>query len=421
MSFQQGLSGLGAASQNLDTIGNNVANSSTYGYKEARAQFGDLFASSLATGLGTQIGIGTKLEAVQQQYTQGNITTTGNPMDVAINGNGFFRLSNGGSISYTRNGQFSLDKNGFIVTDTGANLTGYPASAAGVVTPTTPVPLQISTADLTPNATTKASMSLNLDSTMKLPTTTPFSATDPTTYNSSTAMSIYDSQGNAHTLTTYFVRTGNGATPPVATNTWTAYAAIDGNLVTSGAPATAVTASLPFSASGLLSADVTMNLPITLANGATINGGNALPVTFPMASMSQYGVAFSVNQLTQDGYTTGQLSGYTIGNDGTILGRYSNGQSRALGQIATANFMNPQGLTDLGNNQLGESSTSGQPTTGAPGAGVLGSLQSGALEDSNVDLTSELVSMITAQRDYQANAQTIKTEDQVMQTLVNLR
>ena len=405
MSFEQALSGLNAASQNLDAIGNNVANANTIGFKEGRAEFADVFAASLASG-GTQIGIGTRLSAVSPQFTQGNITTTGNPMDVAINGQGFFRMNTGGVASYSRDGEFSLDKSGFIVNSTGAQLTGYPANAAGTISPSTPVPLQLSLQNIAPKATANASLSLNLDSRSTTPAAA-FSLTDPTTYNSSTALTVYDSEGNSHTLSLYFRTT--------AANTWSVYGAGDGTILNAGA----AIGTLTFGTSGTLAANVTINPSIPMTNGA------ATPLTFamlfPASSTTQFGASFAVSNNSQDGYTTGQLAGFSIGADGIVQGRYSNGQSRDQGQIALSNFINPQGLVALGGNQWAESAGSGQPLIGAPGTGSDGSLQAGAVESSNVDITTELVNMITAQRVYQANAETIKTEDQVQQTLMNLR
>jgi flagellar hook protein FlgE len=406
MSFQQGLSGLNIAAKNLDTIGNNVANASTIGYKAARAEFADVFANSLAGGGGVQIGIGAQVAAVRQQFSQGNVVTTSNPLDVAINGAGFYRLSTNGTISYTRNGQFSLDRDGYIVTNSGARLTGYPANANGQIVTSTPVDLQVSLANIAPRATSDARVAINLDSRQNVPPVA-FSISDPTSYNSSTAMTVYDSQGNAHTLTLYFRKT--------AANAWTVYGAADGAVLNGGAALGA----LAFGANGLLASNVTMTASIPLSNGAATP--LAFPITFPASDMTQFGVNFSVSQLQQDGYTTGRLAGFSIGDDGVILGRYTNGQTRAQGQIVLANFINPQGLVALGGNEWAETSQSGQPLVSKPGSGNLGTLQAGALEEANVDLTEELVKMITAQRVYQANAQTIRTQDQLMQTIVNLR
>jgi flagellar hook protein FlgE len=411
MGFQQALSGLNAASQNLDAIGNSIANASTVGFKIGQAQFADVYASSLAGGSGTQIGIGTRLAAVSPEFTQGNIQTTGNPLDMAINGSGFFRMSTGGVITYTRDGEFSLDKNGFIVGNSGAKVTGYPADASGNISSAPPQPLMLTLAPLAPKPTSAASLSLNLNANGAVPANA-FSMTDTSTFDSSTSMTVYDSQGNGQTLTTYYVKT--------AADAWDVYAS---TTPPSGTPTVlnggAKIGSLAFNASGALAADVNMNVSIPIASGAT--NPLAFTLTYPAASTSQYGVGFAVSKNSQDGYTTGQLAGYAIASDGTISGQYTNGQTRVEGQVALAGFINPQGLVAQGNNQWSESSASGQPVVGAPGVGNNGLVQSGALEQSNTDVTQQLVDMITAQRVYQANAETVKTEDQVQQTLLNLR
>ena len=407
MSFQQGLSGLNAAAKNLDVIGNNVSNANTVGFKQSQAQFADVYANSLTGAGGSNVGIGVKVAQVTQQFTQGNITATNNPLDMAINGGGFFRMDNNGEVNYQRNGQFQLDKNGNIVNPTGAKLTGYVANASGVLATGAPSPLVINTADLVPKITTHVNAVLNLDSGSAIPTTTPFNINDPTTFNSSTAVSVFDSLGNSQTLQTYFVKT---ATP----GQWQVYASSDGTQI--GA---APVATLNFNTSGALTTAMPLagiNVPATAAGATT-----PFPVIFDYTGTTQFGSAFSVNTLNQDGYTSGRLAGFNIGSDGTILGRYTNGQSAVLGQVVLANFANPNGLQQMGNNMWAETATSGTPLVGTPDSGSLGVLQSSAVEDSNVDLTAELVNMITAQRVYQANAQTIKTQDQVMQTLVNLR
>jgi flagellar hook protein FlgE len=407
MSFQQGLSGLNAAAKNLDVIGNNVSNANTVGFKQSQAQFADVYANSLTGAGGSNVGIGVKVAQVTQQFTQGNITATNNPLDMAINGGGFFRMDNNGEVNYQRNGQFQLDKNGYIVNPTGAKLTGYVSNASGVLSTGAPSPLVINTADLVPKITTQVNAVLNLDSGSAIPTTTPFNINDPTSFNSSTAVSVFDSLGNSQTLQTYFVKT---ATP----GQWQVYASSDGTQI--GA---APVATLNFNTSGALTTAMPLapiNVPAT-ASGAT----TPFPVTFDFTGTTQFGSAFSVNTLNQDGYTSGRLAGFNVGSDGIILGRYTNGQSAVLGQVVLANFANPNGLQQMGNNMWAETATSGTPLVGTPDSGSLGVLQSSAVEDSNVDLTAELVNMITAQRVYQANAQTIKTQDQVMQTLVNLR
>ncbi len=407
MGFEQGLSGLNAASRNLDVIGNNIANANTIGFKDGRAEFADVYANSLSASANNAVGLGVNVSAVTQQFTQGTISTSSNPFDIAINGGGFFRVSNNGSIAYTRNGQFEVDKNGYLVTSSGADVTGFPVDASGQIATGAAANLKISTADLAPKVTTKVGVTMNLDAR----DTTPAGAFDPTdasTYNSATSLNVYDSQGNAQALSLYFVK---GA----AANSWDVYAALNGTQVGNASVGTLVyktDGSLDTAASA-----VPYNLTLAAGNGATFT--TPLPLGF--TGSTQYGSAFGVTSATQDGYAAGKLTGVSVDGSGTILSRYSNGQSMVQGQIALATFANVQGLSPAGGNQWVETSFSGTPLVGSPGSSNLGSLQSGALEQSNVDLTQELVNMITAQRNYQANAQTIKTQDQVMQTLVNLR
>ncbi len=481
MSFQQGLSGLNSSAKNLDAIGNNVANSGTVGFKQSQVQFADMYAASLSGSGAVQIGTGGKVAAVVQQFTQGNITNTSNPMDNAISGQGFFRMiDQNGAILYSRNGQFQLDKNGFIVNNQLHKVSGYLPNAAGVIVPGQPLPIQINYADLLPVQTANVVVGVNLDSREATPVNPTFSPNDPTSYNRSTPMTVYDSLGASHIGSLYFQRVpvatvGNGsfaaasttmtvgstaglaagntvtlagvtytittvtsgtsltvspasagavAAAPATTNAgsanWNAYLTVDGVLVP--AAGTALTR-LSFNTSGQLTSTTPASVPVgTMSSAAfTPTGAAAQTLSFNFASTSQYGGNFGVNSLTQDGYSSGRLSAFNTSADGTILGRYSNGQSRALGQVLLANFTNPQGLQPMGNNEWVESASSGGPLVGTPGSSSLGVLQSSAVEDSNVDLTAELVNMITAQRAYQANAQTIKAQDQVLQTLVNLR
>ncbi len=402
MGFQQGLSGLNAAAKSLDVIGNNVANSGTVGFKQSQAQFADVYASSLTGAGGSSIGIGTKLATVAQQFTQGNITATNNPLDIAINGGGFFRMDTNGEITYQRNGQFQLDRLGFIVSASGAKLTGYTANAAGVLSTGAPAPISINTADIVPNVTGEVNAVLNLDSSVGVLPAAGFNMNDPTTFHNSTSVSIYDSLGNQHTLQTYYVKTAAGQ--------WNVYASTDGG-------PTSLVGTLNFGSDGLL----TTPMPLTTSVAVTTGAASPFSVDIDYTGTTQFGAAFSVNTLNQDGYSSGRLAGYNIGADGIILGRYTNGQSAVLGQVVLASFSNPNGLQPIGDNQWAETSTSGAPLVGVPDSGSLGVLQSSAVEDSNVDLTAELVNLITAQRVYQANAQTIKAQDAVLQTLVNLR
>ncbi|MGR3911305.1 flagellar hook protein FlgE [Burkholderia sp. SR8] len=413
MGYQQGLSGLAGASNALDVIGNNIANANTVGFKSSTAQFSDMYANSIATSVNTQIGIGTTLASVQQQFGQGTINTTNSSLDVAINGNGFFQMSNNGVTTYSRDGTFQRDKNGFIVNSAGANLMGYAADKNGVISTAQTVPLQAPTTNIAPTATTKISAQFNLNSQDTVPTKTPFDATDTTTYNYSTAIQVYDSLGGSQAVNMYFVKSAAG--------TWEAYAGVQGGTTTDLGTVT-------FDSSGAIKSTT---LPGSTTPTASVgqfqfsvptSDGSATPqnLTLDMTGTTQYGGKDGVNNLAQDGYASGTLTTFSIGSDGKLTGNYSNGQTAVLGQIAIANFNNPNGLINLGGNQYAETSASGVPQISAPGSTNHGTLQGSALENSNVDLTSQLVNLITAQRNYQANAQTIKTQQTVDQTLINL-
>ncbi|WP_175852382.1 flagellar hook protein FlgE [Burkholderia cepacia] len=413
MGYQQGLSGLSGASNALDVIGNNIANANTVGFKSSTAQFADMYANSVATSTNTQIGIGTRLNSVEQNFGQGGITTTNSSLNVAINGNGFFQMSNNGVTTYSRDGTFQRDKNGFIIDSQGRNLMGYAANAGGVINTAQTVPLQAPTTNLAPTATTKISAQFNLNSQDTVPTKTPFSATDNTTYNYSTSIQVYDSLGGSQAVNMYFVKSAAG--------TWEAYAGVQGG-------ATTDLGTVTFDSSGAIQSTTT-GTPATPTTSLgqfqfTVpnTDGSATPqnLTLDLTGTTQYGGKDGVNNLAQDGFASGTLTTYTIGTDGKLTGNYSNGQTAVLGQIALANFNNPNGLVNLGGNQYAESSASGVPQISAPGSTNHGTLQGSALESSNVDLTSQLVNLITAQRNYQANAQTIKTQQTVDQTLINL-
>ncbi|MCA7954660.1 flagellar hook protein FlgE [Burkholderia seminalis] len=414
MGYQQGLSGLAGASNALDVIGNNIANANTVGFKSSTAQFADMYANSVATSVNTQIGIGTSLNAVQQQFGQGTINTTNSSLDVAINGNGFFQMSNNGVTTYSRDGTFQRDKNGFIVDSQGRNLMGYAANAGGVINTAQTVALQAPTTNIAPTATTKITGQFNLNSQDKTPTKTTFDPTDNTTYNYSTSIQVYDSLGGSQAVNMYFVKSAAG--------TWEAYAGVQG-----AATATDL-GTVTFDTSGAIKSTTTGTPPTPTTSLGQFQftvpntDGSATPqnLTLDLTGTTQYGGKDGVNNLAQDGYASGTLTTYTIGADGKLTGNYSNGQTAVLGQIALANFNNPNGLVNLGGNQYAETSASGVPQISAPGSTNHGTLQGSALENSNVDLTSQLVNLITAQRNYQANAQTIKTQQTVDQTLINL-
>jgi flagellar hook protein FlgE len=420
MSFQQGLSGLNATSKNLEVIGNNVANSNTFGAKASRAEFSDMYANAMNGSGGASAGIGVTLAAVSQQFTQGNITATASPMDLAINGDGFFQVTDGANPNlYSRNGQFKIDREGYVVNNEGLQLVGYAADATGVIQPGNASALRLPTAGIEPAATTDIELEMNLDS--RAATTAPtvgpaIDFTDPSTYNSATSQTVYDALGQDVALTYYFQKAG--------TDTWNVFVTANGTPIDGTTAAPLASATITFPASGGAPTapvgPVSVDIPATTnANGAQTRAITG--VQLDMDGARQFGAPFGVTNLTQDGYAPGQISGVSIESNGVVMARYSNGQNRPAGQIELAIFRNPQGLQPLGGNAWARSFTSGDPIVGVPGDGNLGVLQAGALEESNVDLTAELVAMMTAQRVYQANAQTIRTQDQVLQTLVQLR
>ncbi|MBV8046985.1 MAG: flagellar hook protein FlgE [Paludibacterium sp.] len=418
MGFQQGLSGLNAASKQLDVIGNNIANANTVGFKDSRAEFGDMYANSFYGVSATQAGIGVQTLDVAQQMTQGNITTTNNNLDIAINNNGFFIVKTGastggtqtGTYEYTRNGEFQVDNQGYIVNN-GDRLEGWPA-VNGVVTQGALGDLQLQTSLIAPNATTKIAMGVNLDSRDTVPTTTPFSPTTPASYSWSNSTSVYDSLGNSHNLTLYYVKT--------AANTWTTYPYVDGTAasVTPNGGAAGASAPLTFTTAGAL--NNTAAQPWSISFSPTT--GATAPETFSLnfSNSTQYGQNSGTNSLTNDGYAAGTVASISIDSTGVVQATYTNQQTKTIGQIALANFTNQQGLQPVGNNRWTQTFGSGPAQVNAPGSGTAGTLRDSALEASNVDLTTELVNLITAQRYYQANAQTIKAEDTIQQTLVNL-
>jgi len=409
MGFQVGLSGLSSSSRNLDVIGNNIANSNTVGFKNSRAEFADVYAAQLNGAGAGDIGIGTRrAPAPSQQFSQGNFSTTDNPLDLAINGQGFFRLENpDGTIAYSRNGQFRLDNQGYIVNSSNDRLTGRGLLPDGsAVDPNSPmIALQIDNSDLQATPTTDATIGANLDS-RNSPSTlvTPFDPTNPRTYHSSTSMQVYDSLGQAHTVTFYFRKTDD------ATNAWAMQAFEGANDLTGG------DFPMTFTGAGLVASGGNVVL-----NPFTPPGANPVTLEVDLSNMTQFSNRFSVSTLEQNGYTSGKINGFTVEDDGTISGRYTNGQVRALGQLVLANFASVQNLQPSGSNKWLETAASGAAVINNPGTSNLGLINDATLEDSNVDLTQELVNMITAQRAYQANAQTIRTQDQILQTVVNLR
>jgi len=423
MAFQHGLSGLNASSKNLDVIGHNIANANTTGFKSSRAEFADLVASSMGAGGGANYGIGVEVAAVAQQFSQGNVTVTGNNLDVAINGNGFFKVQQpDGSSAYTRAGNFKLDKTGDLVTNGGAQVMGFKVDPATGLSTSEAQPLSFPTgAPIQAKQTESIKATLNLDARAKdsagAPTATPPVAPTPrSTYG--TSINVYDTQGVATPVNLYFMKTANP-------NEWAVYDQLDDPTAVPPVTATSL-GNIKFDENGKID-PTTATLTLTVSPTSNPNAGTTAPavadfdVDIDLSGATQFGSKFAVADLSQDGYASGDLTSINISNDGMVMASYSNGVTRSEAQVALANFRNPQGLLAVGGNNWVESFDSGPAVLGKPGDGNFGALRSGALEDSNVDLTAELVNMMTAQRAYQANAQTIKTQDQVMSTLVNLR
>ena len=420
MSFQQGVSGLNAASRNLDVIGNNVANASTVGAKYSRTEFADIYART-ASGSGGNVGLGVSVSTVAQQFSQGSISATTSPLDVAINGAGFFQLEDqNGAMLYSRNGQFQVNREGYVVNPQGQKLVAIPVTYQQGQIAGKAQPLQLPTAGTAPKETTAMRLEINLDSRNEFTFTgaTPaVNLSDTATYNNSTSINVFDAKGQTVSMTYFFQKSGP--------NTWNIYAAANGEPLLpdgGGVPQPIVQATFPPDGRVPITptAPLLIDIPAT-GIGTPFETEAFTGVKLDFGNLTQYGAPFGPTALTQDGFSAGRMTGVSVEDDGTVMASYSSGQSSAIAHIELANFRNNQGLKPLGGNAWVATFESGEPVLGTPGGGNLGLLQSNALEDSNVDLTSELVSMMVAQRIYQANAQTIKTQDSVMQTLVSLR
>jgi flagellar hook protein FlgE len=408
MAFTTALSGVNAAQSDLDVISNNIANSSTTGFKTARAEFGDVYAQSLLGTTTPTPGQGVKVTGITQQFSQGDLEFTDNALDVAINGDGFFQVKQNDVVEYTRAGAFKIDKDGFVSTTSGARVQGFKVNAGSVTGEIGDI--QTQTALLAPKATTKTTLTGNLDATKGVPTTSTFSATDPTSYTAVTSLAVFDSKGGSHTLDIYFVKTSTA-------NQWDVLTYID-ETSTSADATTVEIDQLPFNTSGAY--DATGNKG-TVTITAAVTGAAGLSITLDITGMTQYGANFAVNTVTQDGYSAGQLSSIEVSDVGLVSARYSNGISASMGQFALANFGNVNGLQPVGSTNWIETFKSGMPVLNKAGENALGLIQGFALEQSNVAITQELVDLIVAQRNFQANAQVVQAEDAITQTIINMR
>lgn len=414
MGFDTSLSGLNAAAADLDVTSNNIANVATNGFKGSRTEFADVYASDPFNTTRTAIGDGVMLSSVRQVFSQGNLEFTDSALDMAIVGRGFFVLGSdvgGSNLSYTRAGAMGVDANGYIVNSTGGFMQGFPVDANGNVTSTSlnsATSLQVPDTFGTPIATTNVDLGVNLPSTAPDLPIAAFDPADPATYTNSTSVTVYDSLGNPHISSIYYIKTDS------ATNTWETRAFVDGTALTPVGGET-----LQFDSSGALivpaNGDVAYNA-LALANGAA-----PLTLSYDYSNgTTQFAAAFAVTSLAQDGNTTGRLSSLEISETGVVNAKYTNGETLAIGKIALADFRNPQGLRQVGSTSWVETTESGAVIAGEGGSGRFGAIEGGALESANVELTAQLVNLITAQRNFQANAKAIETSNNITQTIINI-
>lgn len=404
MPFKIAVSGIRASQTDLSVIGNNVANVGTTGFKGSRTEFQDVYALSNLGVADNSPGKGVNVSRVAQQFTQGNITFTDNSLDLAISGAGFFQVDDNGSTLYTRDGSFAVDRDGFVVNASGQKLKIFGADDQGNILGSTES-FRVDTANIAPSATGTVEFGLNLDAQDTVPPVAPFDPLDPDTFNNSTSATVYDSLGGSHLVQTYYVKTATA-------NEWDTYTYVDG-------AAAAGPQSLIFDTTGNIDTVATGN-PLTVP-AFPIAGADDLNLQLDYGNSTQFGDPFGVNAITQDGFPTGRLASLDVDPQGVIFARFTNGQSLVQGQVALATFANPQGLQPVGGNAWQATFAAGEPLEGTPGSSTLGLVQSGALEDSNVDLSSELVKLIIAQRNFQANTEVISTADAVTQSIINIR
>ena len=429
MSFNTALSGLNAAQAELNVTSNNIANVATTGFKESRTEFSDIFSTTSFGSSGTTIGNGVLLANVAQQFNQGNLEFTSNTLDLAVSGEGFFILSpsetNSNSI-FTRNGEMGVDNNGFVVNNAGARLQVFPVNSDGTVTATSlssTIPLQLPQTAGVPTVTTLVDIGVNLPANGGILPAAGFDPLQTSTFNASTSLTVFDSLGESHVVTAYYIKT--------ADNNWAVYYnTTDANGATlpldiSGGTAGAggqLFHTLVFDNSG----SYVSNAPATLQTTAIdfLNGSDpAQQIEFNYANngATQFSSPFTVNVLNQNGFPIGRLTGVEISDTGVVRANFSNGQTTALGKIALARFQNAQGLAQVGNNSWEDSIDSGAPLVGEALTSSFGQIRAGALEVSNVDLTAQLVNLIAAQRNFQANAKSIETNNTITQAIINIR
>ncbi|WOX52122.1 lateral flagellar hook protein FlgEL [Aeromonas sp. CD] len=406
MSFSIGLSGLRAVNQELSVISNNVANASTAGFKSSRAEFAAIYGGGQAGGV--------EMNNVSQNFDRnGDVTRTGRGLDLAISGSGFFVLKDSnGQTSYTRAGMFQRDPNNYLTTASGTRLQGYTTNDAGELQSGVVGDIQVKAGSLPAKPSDKLEFVANLkaDASIIIPPAPAFDPNKSETFSYSQSSKVYDSLGVEHTLTQYFVKTG--------ANTWEQFDTFNGKVIdkdgTEQASPYSALGTLTFSEKGTLASS-------TLPPSLTLKAPGALDINLAIdvSKVSQYASDFNATRNQSNGYAAGDLTGVRVDADGGVYATFTNGQSLLQGQVVMANFTNPNGLLQTNNTTWQQSFSSGQPVLGAPGTGTMGSLTAGAYEGSNVDLTGELVSLMTSQRNYQANAKTISSADKMTQVLFN--
>ena len=424
MSFYTALSGLKGAQTEMSTISHNLANVSTNGFKKSRTEFADVIASSVSLSPTNMVGSGSVVKANRQQFGQGNLIQSSNSLDLAISGDGFFAVKtnlDSQKVSFTRNGGFQVDNDRYVVDATGGHLQVYPVDGSGAVVATgidSAVSLRLPQTSGTAVPTTAASLTLQLNASTAIPTTTTFDRFDPTSYNQSVQNTVYDSNGNALTMTTYLARETTPSNANSNTSTWAAYSFIGDQALTTGGGASDKVA-LTFSSTGGITAPTAAATfdPVTPASSSA---EQQLSLTIG-AGTTQLAQPFSVLDKTQDGKAVGQLEGVTIGDDGLVKASFSNGETKALGQVMLANFSSPEGLRQLGNSYWSATGLSGDAVLGTASSNGFGKLMTSTIERSNVDITEELVGLIAAQRNFQANAKALDTASQISQTIFNIR
>ena len=402
MSFTTSISGLDAAQERMAVISNNIVNAGTVGFKKGEAQFGDLYSSALQD-TGASAGTGVELTRIRSDFTQGEFQFTSSALDLAIDGSGLFLLrAADGTNEYTRAGSFQADNNGFIVSDSGLRVQGYQADVNGALLPALG-DLRVDTGLLNQQQTGNVSFAGNIDSRVGIPDNA-FSIDDPTSFNSTSTTTVYDSAGNAKELALYFVR------DPIAAETFNVFAAIDDEVLPG-------TTDLVFDAAGLLTPDSATELAIA---GYQPEGALAMDVSIDLSGVNNFGTQSTTLDFSQDGYPAGELLSFAFDDMGRLISTYTNGQQRAQGQVALATFVNPESLQPTGGNGFAQTDDSGEPVIGAPGSGARGSIRASALELANVDITSELLALIEAQRNFQSNAQSIQALNEASTSILQL-